>query len=139
MANIEEGLVDRLYASSTILSLVGSGSDFRCYPGRVLQAVAMPAIRWTLVSTTRARHLNGAVAAAETLFHVDAIGETYDSARTVADAIIAQLESYSGYPVGGLRVYCQVDDAGHGFYRAPDANDTNDRHMIVLAVRMWHN
>lgn len=139
MANIEQGLVDRLHASTTIKGLIGEGTAFRCYPGRVLQSVAMPAIRWSLVSTTRTRHLNGAVAAYDSLFHVDAIGETYDSARGLADAIVAQLEAYDGYPVGGLKVYCEVDDAGHGFYRAPDAMDTNDRHMITLAVRFFHN
>lgn len=139
MASVEQGLVARLYDSSGITDLIGSGTVFRCLPGRHQQGDAQPSIRWDLLDTQRQFVLSGPTGNATSYFRVDCAGETYDSARALADEVISLFAAYGGSPATGLTFYnSQAHESGYTCIRNPGASDSYT-HLLTVEVRVWHD
>lgn len=142
MDNIAKALVNLLHATSAVTDLVGTGTGFRCYPGRIPQGDAMPAIRWHYVGTIPERCLAGTdLDEAWSTFTIDAIGDTYDDALELAEAVRDTLEGYVGTPTDTSTHFHQTraEIEAHGFYADPVSNDTSNRHMLTIALNIEHN
>jgi len=68
----------------------------RCYPVMLPQNPVYPLILYTKISGMRDHHLNGSSGKAHPRFQIDAWGETYAQAKSLAGAIRDALDSYEG-------------------------------------------
>jgi hypothetical protein len=90
--NIEEALYSKLTGDAGVAALVVA----RIYPNVVPQDIAMPAVAYQRISTTRVMAHDGPTGVASARFQFTVSGSTYSSARNVVNAIRTALDGFSG-------------------------------------------
>lgn len=90
--SFEEGLRSFLLADPAVAALI----DTRLRPVVLRKNDELSAATYQLVSGNRVRSLSGPSGRAEPRFQIDGWGRRPSDARTLADAIIARLDGYSG-------------------------------------------
>ena len=121
---LEKGLVTRL-------SGVAGG---RIYP-RTPQNATRPFIRYQRITTTRQQSLSGAVGVTEATLQVDCMADTYEGAKTVADAARAALHGYSG-AWGTLKAHLVHLQAENDFSEQDGDKVT---HWVSQRYQVWTN
>lgn len=87
---IEAEIVSRLKSFTATATLVGS----RVYPV-VLPAEVSPAVTYRRLSGTPELNVDGSIALTSVQMEISAWGNSYEQARTLADAIFSALDGYS--------------------------------------------
>ena len=100
--NIEEALYSCLTSDAGVAALVST----RIYPNVVPQDIALPAVAYQRISTTRVMAHDGPTGVANARFQFTVSASTYSSARNVANAIRTALDGFSGLMGGqsGVKV-----------------------------------
>jgi hypothetical protein len=94
-----EVAIAELVKLAAIEAVVGD----RAYPLEFPQNPIYPAILWKIVSTPRRYTHTGNDGLLRVRVQFDCVGETYDDACAVRDAVVEALDGYTGTP-GGVRV-----------------------------------
>lgn len=102
---IEEGIIQRLLATSGVTSLVGT----RVFPGVRPQAAALPAIVFTLVSKVPVYDDDGEAGIETCRVQIDSWATTYTQAKQLSRTVRASLSAYFGTSEGTESLYCQLD------------------------------
>jgi hypothetical protein len=128
MAILAEGLF-------TYLSAGGTSAGSRIYPNALPQGVALPAIRYFLVSDPPEHTHSGRSKLAHPRFQFDCFAEgddAYLDARKLADQVIALIDGYVG-TMGTFTVHAGFRD---------DVRDNFDpetgRHWVSVDALIWY-
>jgi len=89
---IEYGLVNRLKNDGTVAGIVAA----RIYPHRLPQMPTFPAITYSRVSGARVDILKGISGLAKPTFQFDLWTESYNTVKSLADAVRESLNGYQG-------------------------------------------
>ena len=97
MTVFEEGLF-------TYLIGLGLACSNRVYPMRLPQGVTLPAMTYQLVSDAHDYTQTGQSALGDPRYQINCWGSTYGDAKSLAEALIAQISGYKG-SMGSATVY----------------------------------
>lgn len=92
MATIEAGMVTYLEATSGVTSLVSK----RIYPMKMPQNATLPALVYQRIAGPREVTHSGRAGLARAVFSFSCWAQTYSAAKTLAAAVVAAFDGYSG-------------------------------------------
>lgn len=129
---IEQGLMTYLLAQSGITTYVGD----RIYYARADQDVEAPYIVVTKVSGVREHSHDGGTGLAHPRFQLAVFGTTYSSCKTIAAAIQAALQGYSGTMggAGGVSVDAVFYENETDLYESDTA-----LFSVITDYIIWHH
>lgn len=126
--SIESGLYTHLTNDPDVSALVGD----RIYPLLVPQDASLPAIAYQRISTGREEAHTGPSGLCSARIQLTCIADSYESAKSVADAVRKSLDGFSGtmgtFEVGACFVVNDRDDWASSF----------DVPVVRLDVIIWH-
>lgn len=129
---LEQALFNYLSTYAGLVSLLGT----RVYPLRLPQGPTYPAITYFKVSNTRVRTMGAPNLGGRPRVQVSCWGETYASAKAVANQVRAALDGYGPATmggVGGLVVKAvQLENEQDLEHNKPDLVE------IALDFTIWH-
>ena len=128
----EAALVARVGAVAAITSLIGT-APVRIYPITLPQACTLPAICYQRQPGLRVRAMHQDTGIVRARFWLHIYGADYDDAKSVADAVIAGLNRWSGTSASVVVQEIRIDD-GQDSYE-PDLR----QHRVMLDLEMDYN
>lgn len=121
----EIALVNVLKNDAGVAAIVGT----RIYPDPAPQDAPRPLISYWRVSTQRIQSHDGAISIARPRIQVNSVGDTYLSAKTLANAVRTALDGYRG-------------DGVHISFLDNDADERQletSRHLVRQDYLVWSN
>ena len=123
----------RLLNVTAVTSLVST----RIYPQVLPQGCTLPAVRYSLVSSSRETLVGGVSGFADSTVQVDAYAETYLDAQNVAEQIKLALMDWAGtssdIEIRNIQLRNQMD-----MYEAPIDADDVGAHRVALDFEIIH-
>lgn len=106
--SIEGDLIAALAADATVNASVGA----RVYALKSADGAGLPRIVFTRVSAERPSRFEGGSALQKIRFQLDCYGADFDAARTLAEAVRAALDGYTGGALHGATLINEQDGLG---------------------------
>lgn len=129
MADIEAAVYSILTADSTLAALVGT----RVYPNVVPQDVALPAVAYQRISTSRVySHSPGVSQLARPRFQFTSVANSYSDVKAVANAVRGALDAYGGTAASVL-VFTMLSQNEFDTF-----SDDGDLHTVRQDFYVWH-
>lgn len=94
--SLKTGLFSYLSANAGLVTLLGSGSASRIYPGLVPENAGLPYIRYRIITSTHVRDMINPNNVAMRRIQFDIYGATTTSVESVFSALRTALESFRG-------------------------------------------
>lgn len=127
---VEEALYTHLTDDAGVAALVSA----RVYPLVAPQDVARPYLVYQRISTPRVRSHSGPSGLAHPRFQITAVASTYGSARSLANAVRAALDGYSG----AMGDAPGVQTAGFLDNEAENYLDDIPAYVVRMDFILWH-
>lgn len=131
---MEEALISLLLEDAGVSALVSDRINFQ---RRSQSESSMPAIVMHKISAPRDYNMSGPSNLIETRIQVDCFGEKYKSAKTLARAVVAVLNGFSGVKSGVSFQRISIDNE-----RDTDGKESAaDRYLFMtsLDLLIWHD
>lgn len=121
--SVQNDLYTALSGDAGLSALVGT----RIYPVRVPQSPAYPLVSYMRVSNSHVNSLSGSSGLDNSRYQFDVYSDTYASANSVADAIIAAMATATTYK----SILLSRIDLDHDL--------DVDKYRITIDFSVWHN
>lgn len=125
--SLDSELVSYILADGTVSGLIAA----RCYPGKLPQSPAYPAIVYQRIDTPRLHELAGPGGMAHPRFQFSCWATTHAAARTLADALRARLNT-GPMALATIRGSCRLDN------EFDDWDDTVEKWRVVQDYIILH-
>lgn len=135
--SMTDGFRTYLVAQAPITAIVGSTNP-RVFGGNIIpQDEDLPAITYWEAGTDHRHHFGGASGFAFVQLRVDCWAETRTGARTLAEAVRAELQGYRG-AMGSANVRCCHAMERSNAYFPPESGDKVGRYLVPWEFRIGY-
>src|SRR3989304_3050319 len=93
---IEKALFTHVTTDTAIAALIGQ----RLFPNKIPQGQPLPAAEYTQSKGDRVHHMEGPAGMVDSEYTIICYGESYSSAKTLAEAVRKRMDGYSGIVEG---------------------------------------
>jgi hypothetical protein len=134
LTTIEEALVTRMLATSTITALIGSGTTARLFPLVIPQTATLPAIAYQKISSPKEQAHTGSSHLCRSRLQITCEADNYAAVKALATAVKDCWNSFrgtvSGLRIDGCAIDNEVDSASELFVAVTP--------VVRIDVLIWH-